>query len=151
MLALVKSGEIDAAEIERRVIAQYRLFCIDHHEEYRHMFDLASGAENYPLLLHCTSGKDRTGYGVASILLALGVPREIVLEDYDLTNRYRRPVPQLFGPRTPPDVVRILLSAQPKDLESALERSIACTVPSTPISNGRSEVDDNDAHGSSSC
>ena len=43
-----------------------------------------------PILIHCASGKDRTGVACMLILLALGVDREIVLEDYLLTNVYRR-------------------------------------------------------------
>ena len=39
-----------------------------------------------PLVFHCTAGKDRTGFAAALILLALGVPREVVMEDYLLTN-----------------------------------------------------------------
>jgi protein-tyrosine phosphatase len=121
MLRLVKSGAIDPAEIERRVIAQYRLFCVDHHREYRRMFEVAGASDSYPLLIHCTSGKDRTGYGIALLLLAVGVPREVVVDDYDLTNSYRRSVPQLLGSQTPEAVVRILLAAQRKYLEAALE------------------------------
>jgi protein-tyrosine phosphatase len=49
------------------------------------------------------------------------VPRDTVIEDYNLTNLYRRPVPHLFGPETPEEVVAILLSAQPKYLEAALD------------------------------
>jgi protein-tyrosine phosphatase len=121
MLRLVKSGAIEPAEIERRVIAQYRLFCVDHHREYRRMFEVAADGGSYPLLIHCTSGKDRTGYGVALLLLAAGVPREIVIDDYDLTNKYQRAVPQFFGARTPEAVVRILLAAQRKYIEAALD------------------------------
>jgi protein-tyrosine phosphatase len=121
MLALVKAGAIDPVELERRVIGQYRLFCVDHHAQYREAFALAASGDNYPLLLHCTSGKDRTGYGIALLLLAVGVPRETALEDYDLTNAYRRAVPQLFGPQTSPEIVKLLLSAQPKYLEAALD------------------------------
>jgi protein-tyrosine phosphatase len=82
---------------------------------------VATQEEGYPLLLHCTSGKDRTGYGVALLMLSVGVPRDVVLEDYDLTNNYRRPVPQLFGPKTTEDVARTLLSAHKKYLEAALD------------------------------
>ena len=121
MLRLVKSGAIEPAEIERRVIAQYRLFCVDHHREYRSMFEVAAHAGSYPLLLHCTSGKDRTGYGAALLLLAVGVPRETVIGDYDLTNRYRRAVPQFFGSGTPEAVIQILLAAQRKYIEAALD------------------------------
>jgi protein-tyrosine phosphatase len=121
MLRLVKSGAIDPAEIERRVIAQYRLFCVDHHREYRRMFEVAGEWESYPLLIHCTSGKDRTGYGAALLMLAIGASRDVVLDDYDLSNSYRRPVPQLFGSGTPEAVARILLAAQRKYLEAALD------------------------------
>ncbi|MDO8706077.1 MAG: tyrosine-protein phosphatase [Sulfuricaulis sp.] len=41
---------------------------------------LASGAS--PLLIHCTAGKDRTGFVIAMLLHALGVPRSLILEDY---------------------------------------------------------------------
>jgi protein-tyrosine phosphatase len=121
MLSVVKRGVIDAAELEQRVIDQYRLFCVDHVEEYRRTLAIASEPDNYPLLLHCTSGKDRTGFAAALLLLAAGVPWEIVLEDYALTNLYRRPVPELLGPETPEEVAAVLLSAQPKYLEAALE------------------------------
>ncbi len=40
-----------------------------------------------PLVQHCTAGKDRVGVGSATILLALGVPRETILEDYLLSNQ----------------------------------------------------------------
>jgi protein-tyrosine phosphatase len=121
MLALVKKGAITASDLERRVIGQYRLFCVDHLEEYHQTFAIALDPSSYPLLIHCTSGKDRTGFGAALLLLALGAPREIVLEDYDLTNRYRRAVPQLLGPETPEEIVTLLVSAQPKYLEAALD------------------------------
>jgi protein-tyrosine phosphatase len=121
MLKLVKSGTISPREVERRVIAQYRLFCVDHNEEYRQALAIALEPDSYPLLIHCTSGKDRTGFAAALLLMALGVSRETVLEDYDLTNLYRRAAPQLFGPETPEEIATILLSAQPKYLEAAFE------------------------------
>lgn len=44
-----------------------------------------------PLVIHCTAGKDRTGFASALILHALGVPDEIIAEDYLLTNtHYKR-------------------------------------------------------------
>jgi protein-tyrosine phosphatase len=43
-----------------------------------------------PLLYHCNSGKDRAGWMTAIVLTALGVPREIVLRDYLLSNDFHR-------------------------------------------------------------
>ncbi|ROS76478.1 tyrosine-protein phosphatase [Cellulomonas sp. PhB143] len=41
------------------------------------------------ILFHCTAGKDRTGWASATILTALGVPRETVEADYLASNDYR--------------------------------------------------------------
>jgi len=43
-----------------------------------------------PLVIHCTAGKDRTGFASALILHALGVPDQVIAEDYLLTNRFYR-------------------------------------------------------------
>ena len=42
-----------------------------------------------PAVFHCHAGKDRTGIVAALVLLAVGVDRETVLDDYELTRRYR--------------------------------------------------------------
>ncbi|HEY6599550.1 MAG TPA: tyrosine-protein phosphatase [Pseudomonadales bacterium] len=57
-----------------------------HMQEYRRVFDALWSAGDSGFLIHCAAGKDRTGFGVAAIQLALGVPRETVVEDYLLTN-----------------------------------------------------------------
>jgi protein-tyrosine phosphatase len=44
-----------------------------------------------PVLLHCTSGKDRTGFFSALLLTILGVPHDTVVEDFLLTNKYLVP------------------------------------------------------------
>ncbi len=41
-----------------------------------------------PLLFHCAAGKDRTGYAAAVLLRILGVPQEVVMDDYLLSNHY---------------------------------------------------------------
>ena len=37
------------------------------------------------VLVHCAAGKDRTGILIAIILALLGTPREVISEDYALT------------------------------------------------------------------
>jgi len=43
-----------------------------------------------PLLYHCSGGKDRAGWMTAIVLTAVGVPRELVLRDYLLSNDFHR-------------------------------------------------------------
>jgi protein-tyrosine phosphatase len=49
---------------------------------------LAAG--DAPVLVHCTAGKDRTGFVCAMVLRALEVPHDAILEDY-LESARRRP------------------------------------------------------------
>ena len=42
-----------------------------------------------PAVFHCTAGKDRTGISAALLLRLLGVPRDVVLDDYELSTTYR--------------------------------------------------------------
>lgn len=49
----------------------------------RHLMEPRGGA-----LVHCAAGKDRTGFVCAVVLLAIGVPRAAVFEDYLLSDHY---------------------------------------------------------------
>jgi protein-tyrosine phosphatase len=40
----------------------------------------------YPVLIHCTSGKDRTGVVVAALLRILGIPDSVIVEEYLLSD-----------------------------------------------------------------
>ena len=51
----------------------------------RQIFDRFADPLQYPILIHCTQGKDRTGIIVALLLLLLEVPRPTILADYMLT------------------------------------------------------------------
>jgi protein-tyrosine phosphatase len=42
---------------------------------------------NWPLLIHCSAGKDRTGVAVTLILEALGVDDETIMQEFLLTNK----------------------------------------------------------------
>lgn len=48
----------------------------------------AIAAGDLPLIIHCTAGKDRTGFAVAVLLSLLGVSREDIIQEYLLTGRY---------------------------------------------------------------
>jgi protein-tyrosine phosphatase len=64
-----------------------RDFVINQTSQYARMFQLMLQGD-HPILIHCASGKDRTGFGAAVILDVLGVDEEAIVEDYLLTNQY---------------------------------------------------------------
>ena len=43
---------------------------------------------NLPTVMHCSAGKDRTGWASAAVLTALGVPKATVMDDYLKSNEY---------------------------------------------------------------
>lgn len=51
------------------------------------IFDLMADADQHPLIIHCTAGKDRTGVTTALLMSILGVSRDLIEADYALSNR----------------------------------------------------------------
>jgi hypothetical protein len=84
----------------------YRAFVHDNSPRFAELFHHLLDTDA-PMVFHCTAGKDRTGVAAALILLALGVPRDVVLQDYLLTNKHycHPPLPQS---ETPIDVLQVL-------------------------------------------
>jgi protein-tyrosine phosphatase len=76
--------------------------------------------DHAPLVIHCTAGKDRTGFACALILHALGVPEEVISKDYLLTNRLYRRDPAVTSD-LPDDVRQVLGSVQTVFLAAAFE------------------------------
>ena len=72
-----------------------------------------------PLLYHCSSGKDRSGWMTAIVLTALGVPRELVLRDYLLSNDFHRTGYQKLRY----DLVKTGIVADPELLRPILDQS----------------------------
>jgi len=76
--------------------------------------------DSAPLVIHCTAGKDRTGFACALILHTLGVPDQVISEDYLMTNRYYRRDPN-SGSDLPDHVKQVLGTVQPSFLSAAFE------------------------------
>ncbi len=97
----------------------YRAFVNDNAPRFAGLF--AHLLENdAPLVFHCTAGKDRTGFAAALILMALGVSRDVVMQDYLLTNDYYR-MPVFDESRAPREVLNVLWRVQEEFLNAALD------------------------------
>ncbi|MBK7171445.1 MAG: tyrosine-protein phosphatase [Gammaproteobacteria bacterium] len=106
-----------------------RRFVTDFGAAYARFLRELAEADNLPLVFHCTGGKDRAGFAAALALLAVGVPRETVIEDFLKTNTYTADriarnllilrVVSLF--RTDPELARPLLGVERAYIEAALD------------------------------
>ncbi|MBL6750035.1 MAG: tyrosine-protein phosphatase [Nevskia sp.] len=119
MIQAANEGRITPAEARGVILEIYRRFPHENAGTYRQMFDILLAQDALPALIHCTSGKDRTGYGTAMVLLALGVPREIIVEDYLLSDRYRRNVHFMFKNAVDPSVLAAITAANSEFLNAA--------------------------------
>lgn len=64
----------------------YLGYVTDYSGQFAKAFDVFMEEDNYPILVNCSMGKDRTGYLTAMLMLALGVPEETVVKDYMASN-----------------------------------------------------------------
>ncbi|MDR0768962.1 MAG: tyrosine-protein phosphatase [Dysgonamonadaceae bacterium] len=63
-------------------------FVVEHNADYfEQLFDILAEKTNYPVVVSCDLGKDRTGVVAALILSALDVDKEQVVEDFLLSNQ----------------------------------------------------------------
>ncbi|MBT2486985.1 tyrosine-protein phosphatase [Streptomyces sp. ISL-96] len=91
--------------------------------------DIANTNRSSPLLYHCTSGKDRTGWTSYVLLRALGVPSRTAERDYLASNTYRaahdakvRDGLKQSGMMQNPDLLIPLQEVRMDYLDAALER-----------------------------
>lgn len=136
----------DAIEIMRD---SYRGYVRTNTHSFRELFAHLL-EKNEPVVIHCTAGKDRTGFACALILHALGVPASVISEDYLLTNRFYRRDPN-SAPDLPTDVRQAIgsvessflaagfeaVNAQYGDLESYFRDGLGLGTPERTELNGR--------------
>jgi protein-tyrosine phosphatase len=94
--------------------------------EYGRMFTDLTREKHRPALFHCTTGKDRTGWAAASMLMLLGVSDELVMREYLLTNTELLPAEQPAIDRFQamggnPDLIRPVVGVAPEYLMAALD------------------------------
>lgn len=130
MAMAMPSGDMahwTAEQSRAALTASYPRMLVQFNGQFRRMFGELL-AHHVPLAFNCTAGKDRTGIAAALVLTALGVPRQTVVEDYLLTNRYLDAAKLTSGKATasapwmklPPEVLRPMMVADPAYIGAAL-------------------------------
>lgn len=84
----IQNHTIQTDTVCRIAEAGSRTLIKKHLTDFRQIFDVLLNEKNYPIVIHCTSGKGRTGIVSAIILAALDINSDIIMEDYLLSNQY---------------------------------------------------------------
>lgn len=100
----------------------YRSFVLEQQERFAQFLDLVLSRQG-PVVVHCTAGKDRTGFASAMLQAALGMHRDDILADYLLTQQCYQVslacTSQDYG--LPEDIMRILWGVEAEYLDNALD------------------------------
>ncbi|WP_075790878.1 tyrosine-protein phosphatase [Massilia putida] len=95
------------------------------------LFAMLQDEDSIPMLVHCAAGKDRTGFMIAMILLALEVPLATVMDDFLATNAQNRHddgalltrmLGRVLGAAPDPAAVAELARVRREDLLAALDQ-----------------------------
>ena len=125
---MVKRGaEDEVVDILRQM---YRDLADEAQPQAGQLFHVLLSADAYPVLIHCSAGKDRTGFMCALVQQAVGVGRAAMFQDYlETNNHFGIVTPRVarimkifsFG-RLQIENVRASLSAREEYLQAAFEQ-----------------------------
>lgn len=87
-IRMLLTGELESFDAD--ALGRFYIDLLRHRaESWGNAFRVLAGGDNLPALVHCAAGKDRTGVFIALVLSSLGVPGDVVAEDYALTGKLR--------------------------------------------------------------
>ncbi|KAG1464791.1 hypothetical protein G6F56_005011 [Rhizopus delemar] len=84
-----KAGYVVGKQVLSRmgVSQMVKEFTVHCQPEIKEALMIFTEQDNYPIEIHCTQGKDRTGMISALVLSIAGVPEEIIVSDYAKTQK----------------------------------------------------------------
>ncbi len=74
--------DLSEAGALKMMLHTYRHFPAGFREQLGPLFNALLDEQDFPVLIHCSAGKDRTGFACAMVLHVLGVSETDILEDY---------------------------------------------------------------------
>lgn len=128
LAALAEAGQATPEAMRAWMIAGYRRYVALESSAFAEAMAALVEGVGRGVMVHCTAGKDRTGFLVASVQVALGVPMEAVVADYTATDRFWQPPPP--RPGVAEATHRALMAADPNFLAAAFAEAEArhCTI-----------------------
>lgn len=119
MFDAINTGQIDRAGAYAMMIKQYEALALEHTADYGRIIDDLLAPGSVPAIVHCTSGKDRTGMVAAIILLALNVAPDAIAADYTMTQDRIEKV-DYFTDSASAAAIEVIMAAKPDYIHAAI-------------------------------
>jgi protein-tyrosine phosphatase len=92
---------------------------------YKALFERLADSRSLPATFHCSAGKDRTGWAQAVFLSIMGVPRDVITQDYLLSNEYLKVKNEkmlaALKSRIDPSLIEPLMEVRPEYLQAGFD------------------------------
>ena len=82
IMTRIESGNFDGFDPNALMLEGNRQFASTFTPQFSQFMHTLLAANGAPVLWHCSAGKDRTGFAAAILLRILGVPQDVVMQDY---------------------------------------------------------------------
>lgn len=133
MTQVIRDGSLSPAAACNMMTDLYRGFVTSHSHHFRSFLETLARQENLPALVHCTAGKDRTGWATALLLFILGVPEDAIFQDFLLSNKlwYRQARKYMLlirltsGFRIHPEAAKQLMVVRLEYLQASIDAACA--------------------------
>jgi protein-tyrosine phosphatase len=125
----LEAGLLTIDEAHEYLIVANRNYIVSFGHVYKEFTALLLDPASYPLVFHCTAGKDRAGFAAVLSLMMLGATKETVFHDYMATNHctsnYIEGVlaglSDMPASKASPEAIRTLMRVEPEFLQTALD------------------------------
>lgn len=88
VVTAIREGDIKSDSIQVLLKQVNQELVTNYRQEVKQLFTLLCDSTNYPVVISCSTGKERTGAMIALLLAALDVDENSILNDYELSNDY---------------------------------------------------------------
>jgi protein-tyrosine phosphatase len=78
----IETGNFEGFDPDQLMLEANRQFATTFTPQFRQYIHTVLDAGGAPVAWHCSAGKDRTGFAAAVLLRILGVPQDLVMQDY---------------------------------------------------------------------
>lgn len=133
IMGRIESGSFSDFDPDSFMLEANRHFAQRYTPQYRLFMETVLESNGQPVLWHCSAGKDRAGFAAAVLLRILGVPPEVVMQDYLLSKEYA-----LEARRTQLLILRLL-----KGRQAAAKLEVIMGVEPEWLNAGFAEIDAN--------